>query len=621
MNAKPLYPIILLLLFPILSHAQPTRSPLGMPGPAYWQNRADYDIYATLDTLHHKITGKVTISYTNNSPYPLDYLWLQLGQNKFQAGSRGTQVNTAGSRHEGNITQGFEIGSVVCNGPGAMARSVPAAYTITDTRMQIKLQAPLAANGGKGSITIDYSFTIPEEGAGRMGRILLDDGWIYEIAQWYPRMAVLDDVTGWNNLPYLGAGEFYCEYGDFEYTVDVPNGFVVAGSGELLNPGEVLPRSYAKKLEAARQSDSTLFIIGPEEAGKAPVGSGKRGVWKFHMENTRDVAWACGKGLLWDAGSARLPGGKRVLIQSFYPRESLNGWDRATEYARASVEHYSEKWFEYPYPTLSNVAGTVGGMEYPGIHFTSYSRSGNPLWVTLDHEVAHNWFPMIVGSNERQHAWMDEGFVTFMGFFAAQAFEGADYSSYISNYKAMRQRFMEAELGPVMRPPREIDKGFSDVVYFKPAIALLVLREYVLGPERFDYAFRQYIRNWAYKHPRPEDFFNSMENAGGEELGWFWKSWFYQDESLDQEITEARQRDDGSVLITLTNKLGMPMPVVVEFTLADGSVELKELPVDIWNQGDTYFFTHRPARPVQSILIDPDEWLPDVERRNNRWEF
>ncbi|MCO6489833.1 MAG: M1 family metallopeptidase [Phaeodactylibacter sp.] len=612
MNFKLLCP--LLLLFAFQSFAQPTRSPLGTPGPAYWQNRADYDISATLDTSLHKVIGKVTINYANNSPYPLEYLWLQLDQNKYQAGSRGALANPAGSRHEGSITNGFEIGGVFYNG-------LPVAYTITDTRMQIRLKAPLAANGAKASIAIDYSFTVPEEGADRMGRIRLEDGWVYEVAQWYPRMAVLDDVTGWNNLPYLGPGEFYCDYGDFEYTIDVPNGFVVAGSGKLLNPGEVLPRSYAKKLEAARQSDSTLFIVTPDEAGNAPVGSGKRGIWKFRLENARDVAWACGKGLIWDAGGAKLPGGKRVLVQSFYPRESLSGWDRATEYAKASVEHYSEQWFEYPYPTLCNVAGTVGGMEYPALHFTEYNRSGNGLWVTLDHEVAHNWFPMIVGSNERQHAWMDEGFVTFMGYYAAKAFRGADYASYVSDYKAMRQRFIGTDLGPVTRPPREISKGFSDVVYFKPAIALLVLREYVLGPERFDYAFRQYIRNWAYKHPRPEDFFNCMENAAGEELDWFWQSWFYQDEGLDQEITNARQRDDGTVFITLTNKLGMPMPAVVEFTLADGSTERKELPADIWNQGNTFSFTHQAARPVRSIQLDPDEWLPDVERRNNRWAF
>ena len=619
MNFKLLFPLLILVSFQSL--AQPTRSPLGTPGPAYWQNRADYNIQATLDTSHHKIIGKVAITYTNNSPYPLDYLWLQLDQNKYQPDSRGTQVNATGSRHEGNTTKGFEIGGVFYKGPGAATKALPAAYIITDTRMQIKLKVPLPPNGGKASITIDYSFTIPEEGADRMGRILLEDGWVYEIAQWYPRMAVLDDVQGWNNLPYLGAGEFYCDYGSYEYTIDVPNGFVVAGSGALLNPGEVLPRSYVKNLEKAKESDTTLFIIPPEEAGNAPTGSGKRGIWKFRLESARDVAWACGKGLIWDAAGVELPGGERTLIQSFYPRESLDGWDRATEYAQASIKHYSEQWFEYPYPTLSNVAGAVGGMEYPGLHFTEYNRSGNGLWVTLDHEVAHNWFPMIVGSNERQYAWMDESFVTFMGYYAARNFKGAKYASYISDYKSMRRRFMGTELGPVTRPPREIGKGFSDIVYFKPAIALLVLREYVLGPERFDYAFRSYIQNWAYKHPQPEDFFNCMENASGEELGWFWQSWFYQDESLDQEITNALQSDENIIRITLSNKLGMPMPVVVEFTLADGSTERKNLPVDIWNQGDTYLFTYRAGQPVQSIRLDPDEWLPDVERRNNEWRF
>ena len=236
------YLLFISLFFPVFSPAQSSSAPLGTPGPAYWQNRADYNIYATLDTSQHRIIGKVAITYTNNSPYPLPYLWLQLDQNKFRADSRGTQVNTTGSRHEGNTTNGFEIGGVFYQGAGSTEKGRPALYTITDTRMQIKLNAPLPPNGAKASIAIDYSFTIPEEGADRMGRILLEDGWVYEAAQWYPRMAVLDERTGWNNLPYLGAGEFYCEYGNFEYTIDVPSGFVVAGSGELLNPGEVLPR-------------------------------------------------------------------------------------------------------------------------------------------------------------------------------------------------------------------------------------------------------------------------------------------------------------------------------------------------------------------------------------------
>jgi len=609
------YRLLIVLLFcsALIAAQSQTRSAHGAPGPDYWQNRADYDITATLDTAQHLISGIVQITYTNNSPYELPYLWLQLDQNKYRPGSRGERISPAGSRHDGSITGGLEAGGITVDGQ-------PVEDILSDTRLQLQLRFPLRP-GKKVEIAMNYTFAIPEKGADRMGRMKAEDGWIYEIAQWYPRIAVFDDVEGWNTLPYLGPGEFYCEYGDFEYTVTVPAGFVVAGSGELQNPKDVLSRPLLERLEAAAESDTARYIIPPQEAGRAPLAEGEALSWTFRMENTRDVAWACSPAFIWDACRAELPEQRYALMQSFYPRESLPAWGRASEYAKASVEHYSSKWFPYPYSSLSNVAGLVGGMEYPGLHFTSFEKSGNGLWVTLDHEVAHNWFPMIVGSNERRHAWMDESLVTFMGYYAAEAFGGEDYSSYISDPQFMMQRFVDKDLDPVMTPPRGIRQGFSDVVYFKPAIALYLLREYVLGAERFDYAFRAYIRNWAYKHPRPEDFFRAMENGSGEELDWFWKSWFYESEQLDQSISSASQTGKGRLRLELRNRLGMPMPVVLEITYEDGSSEARRFPVDIWAKGSRLRTLLPVEKKVSELRLDPQGLLPDLERRNNRWQF
>ena len=605
--------LLLSAVFFSLSIFAQTSTPFGTPGPDYWQNRADYNINAQLDTNLHLITGDVKITFYNRSPYTLDFLWLQLEQNKYREDARGTKVLQGGSRHDGSITEGMQVKRVNVNGASAN-------YTIEDTRMRIEMDAPLIPQNGKVEITMDYSFTIPEKGADRMGRIQLENGWVYEIAQWYPRMTVLDQY-GWNTLPYLGPGEFYADYGNYDYTITVPSNMVVAGSGELQNAKDILPKTVGKRLNKAAKADSAMHIVSPEEVGTFTFGNKAMTSWHFTMKNTRDVAWACASHFIWDAAPAKLSNNQKVLVQSFYPLESIEGWSHATEYAIASIEHYSEMWFEYPYPSLCNVAGIVGGMEYPGLHFTGYSKKGNALWVTLDHEVAHNWFPMIVGSNERVHAWMDESFVTFMGYYAAKAFKGADYNSYISDHRSMLSRYKTDNFAPVMTPPRRINNGFSDVVYFKPAIALLLLREYVLGTERFDFAFRYYLDQWAYKHPQPEDFFNCMENASGEQLDWFWDSWFYHNEKLDQEITTASQITEGSVRLSIKNKLDMPMPVEIKITFADGSTTRERLPVDIWNTGDTFQLLLQYDQPIKELRLDPDGWLPDVERRNNVWEF
>ena len=316
------------------------RSASGAPGPEYWQNRADYKIIATLDTATNRVTGTVTITYKNNSPEALPFLWLQVDQNIFRKDSRGTSTTTlkGGRWANDEYTEGDELKSVTII---QNAKSTTADYSITDSRMQIKLPASLAANGASLQIKIDYAFTVPEKGTDRMGREKAEKGWIYEVAQWYPRVCVFDDVLGWNTLPYLGAGEFYLEYGDIDYTITAPAGLIVGGSGELLNPTEVLTPIQISRMAQAKASDKTITIKSAEDVGNPSSWLNKPTLtWHFLCKNTRDVAWAASKAFVWDAAKINLPSGKKSMAVSVYPVESIkkNGWQRSTEMTKATIE-------------------------------------------------------------------------------------------------------------------------------------------------------------------------------------------------------------------------------------------------------------------------------------------
>lgn len=388
------------------------RSASGKPGPMYWQNRADYEIDVTLDDEAHTITGSVTIHYTNNSPEPLDFVWLYLEQNRFTEDSRGTLTTPIqGNRYNGDVDGGYQLSNV--SAKVGKRGDASDKYLVTDTRMQVFFDEAIPAKGGKATISMDFSYKIPEKGMDRMGRLEVEEGTIYALAQWYPRTAVFDDVKGWNTEPYLGAGEFYLEYGDFEYSVTAPSDHIVVGSGKLLNPGDVMTSTMQDRMDKAMKSDSTVYILTPDEVADPATRLKQEGnlTWKFKIENSRDIAFASSQAFIWDAAKIDLPSGKTILAQSVYPKESdgQEAWSRSTEYSKASIEHYSEKWFEFPYPTATNVAADIGGMEYPGLNFCGYESKGESLWGVTDHEFGHNWFPMIVGSNERLYPWMDEG--------------------------------------------------------------------------------------------------------------------------------------------------------------------------------------------------------------------
>src|SRR5438552_70585 len=357
------------------------RAASGEPGAKYWQNRADYKISCTLDTGAHRVTGEVEITYTNNSPDNLRFLWLQVDQNIYRNDSRASATTTeAGGRWANEkFTEGDVIRSISVDAGG---KSYVPKYIITDTRMQVWLNDELKAAGGIIKMKINYQFDIPQYGTDRMGRLKTKNGWIYEVAQWFPRLCVYDDVQGWNTLPYLGAGEFYLEYGDIEYTVTAPADLIVAGSGELQNPQDCLTSEEISRWNEAKNSDKTVMIRTDKEVNDKSSRPNKAScTWKFKIQNARDVAWAASKAFVWDAARMNLPSGKKSMAASVYPVESIkkNGWQRSTEMVKASIEYNSNKWFEFPYPIATNVAGNVGGMEYPGIVFCGYNTSGSGL--------------------------------------------------------------------------------------------------------------------------------------------------------------------------------------------------------------------------------------------------
>lgn len=597
------------------------RSASGEPGVKYWQNRADYKINCSIDTANHTVTGSQELVYTNNSPDNLKFLWLQLDQNIYRKDSRGSATTTASGGRWANtgFTQGQVIKSVAIEVNG---KKYTPKFTITDTRMQVWLQESLK-NAGKVKLVIDWSFEVPIYGTDRMGRLQTKNGWVYEIAQWFPRMCVYDDLQGWNVLPYVGQGEFYLEYGDIDFAVTAPADMIIVGSGELLNPAECFSPAEAARYANAKTSEKTVTIRSADEVNAGIKTAKKTNTWKFKIQNTRDAAWAASKAFVFDGAKINLPSGKKCVALSAYPVESIgtNGWQRSTEFTKASIEHYSHKWFEFPYPAATNVAGIVGGMEYPGIVFCGYRAKGAGLWGVTDHEFGHSWFPMIVGSNERKYAWMDEGFNTFINDFSTEAFNKGEFHT-PSNGDEGRGSFSENVDGLYTIPDAVQQRSLGVTAYYKPSQMLHALRDNVLGAERFDIAFKEYINRWAFKHPSPWDFFHTMENVAGEDLSWFWRGWVFNTWKIDQAVKGVTYRDNlpaNGAAITIENLEQMPMPVKILVTETNGKQQTIKLPVEIWQRGSSYTFTVPTTSELKEVKIDPDNQLPDWNRVNNTW--
>ncbi len=613
-------------------NATETRSASGQPGAKYWQNRADYLLNATLNEQTNEIIATEILTYTNNSPDKLGFLWMHLDQNLFKKESRGNAIiPLKGSRNGAkgqNFDGGFTIKSVkMISTIAGKTSETDVKFTITDTRMQIQLPQELNANGASIKIKTEFSFVSPIYGSDRTGVLDTTNGKVFTIAQWYPRMCVYDDIRGWNTNPYLGAGEFYLEYGDFDINITAPANHIVVCSGELQNASEVYTIEQQKRWSEAKYSDKTVMIrTGEEVTNPASRPSGKSSLtWRFKMKNTRDVSWASSASFIVDAAKINLPSGKKSLAISAYPVESdgNDAWSRSTDYTKTTIEHYSKMWFEYPYPAAINVAGNEGGMEYPGIVFCLYTSKNAELWGVTDHEFGHQWFPMIVGSNERLFAWMDEGFNTFINGISAKDFNKGEYKQPDQNMHEASQSITDPELETVMSGADNLkEANLGILAYYKPGSALEVLRNQILGAERFDYAFRIYISRWAYKHPTPDDFFRTMENVSGENLAWFWRSWFTNNWQLDQGIKSVKYpKNDANngAIITIENLEKMAMPIVLDITTKSGTTTRVNLPVEIWQRNSSWTFKTQTTEDIKSIVLDPENVFPDSNSDNNTW--
>ena len=563
------------------------RAATGEPGPEYFQQRADYVIDVALDEDARRVTAAETIRYTNNAPLPLRYLWVALDQNRFADGSLARMsetASTAGTRRQGGgsgdklamgtlarqmaldaMAHGFEIEAVL----GADGAELP--YTIVDTLMRVDLPEPLGT-GETFQFDIDWSFNIIDEpvigGRGGYEGFPVDaapedvEDAIFFLAQWFPRMAAYTDYEGWHTKPFLGRGEFTLEFGDYDVSIDVPDDHIVSASGVLQNPDEVLTAEMQRRLRQAETAENPVFIVTPEEAreNEASPATGRR-TWRYKAENVRDFAWASSRKFIWDAMGFAQPGADvpLVMAMSFYPNEAEPIWSQySTEAVIHTMDVYNRFSFDYPYPTAQSVnTWERGGMEYPMITFNGYRPDGGEedgedptysrgikysLIGVIIHEIGHIYFPMVVNSDERQWTWMDEGINTFLEYVAEieweedyPAFRGeTNVLDYIPSYMTSTNQV------PIMTNSDSILQ-FGPNAYSKPAAALTVLRETVLGRELFDPAFREYSRRWKFKRPTPADFFRTMEEVSGKDLDWFWRGWFFTTDHVDVGIDSVRE--------------------------------------------------------------------------------
>ena len=541
----------------ILPTANEYRTASGAPGHKYWQQRADYQIAVELDDVSQRITGAATIDYHNHSPDTLHYLWLQLDQNIWQKHSDTPLTETAPDFKrfplpvarrlmDDPFEGGYTIGSV----RDATGRELH--KYINRTMMRVDLPTPLASGQSfRFSISWEYKINNSKRVSGRTGAEFFkkDGNWIYEIAQWFPRLAAYNDVTGWQHKQFLGTGEFTLEFGDYQVKITVPNDHVVASTGVLQNPAEVLTAAQRQRLEQARTAKKPVLIVTPEEAKAAEKGkpTGKK-TWVFHAKNVRDFAFASSRKFIWDAQGHNV-GGNPVMAMSFYPKEGNPLWERySTQAIIHTLNVYSRYTFQYPYPIAISVNGPVGGMEYPMICFNgprpledgTYSqRTKYALIGVVIHEVGHNYFPMIVNSDERQWTWLDEGINSFLQYLAEQEWEPS-YPSRRGEPAGIVEYMLSQNHDPIMTNSESV-VALGPNAYGKPATALNILRETILGRELFDFSFKEYARRWMFKRPMPADFFRTMEDASGTDLDWFWRGWFYTNEHVDISLEKLTQ--------------------------------------------------------------------------------
>ncbi|MEO0559608.1 MAG: M1 family metallopeptidase [Bacteroidota bacterium] len=624
--------------------ANGTRTTDGTPGPNYWQNRADYDLSARIDETEQTLHGTGTITYTNNAPDALEYLVVKLKQNVHAPGVvRNRPVTVTGGVTLENLTVNGEAPANASSPivPGRYTSAViPGTYAVDGTILTIGLTEPLAT-GASTTLELAWSYPVPPaSGTYRQGT----DGEVYYLGYWYPQMAVYDDVVGWHTDPYMGNGEHYLTFGDFEVALDVPSSWLAWGTGELVNPDEVLTAETRRRLDLARTADGIVNVVTADERGSATAASSTgRHVWRFRAENVRDVALSASPAYVWDATHANVDRDgdgtdESVLINAFYrpqgERPMEAPWERSAEFSKFSIEHLSEMLLPYPWPHMTAVEGIItGGMEYPMMTLIGGNRDAGRLFGVTYHEIAHMWFPMIVGSNEKM-TWMDEGLTSFnTNEGAAAFFDGSSEARPKATpwNRARQSHYRLAGTGYAVAPMRHNDRfplggGTREVdpvggsartiaSYSTPAVLMHTMRG-IFGEEAFFEAYREYARRWAYKHPTPYDFFNTFEDVLGQDLDWLWTPTLFDTWTVDYGIRDVQEV--GSGVKVFVEDLGLaPMPVVVEVTYADGRTARRTVDVDTWLAGATEARVSFRAGTVASARLDPDGFLPDVDPSNN----
>ena len=701
------------------------RTASGAPGHEYYQQRADYDMSITLDDETQRIYGEETITYTNNSPDELRYLWVQLDQNMRAQNSttqqiktggifnqRGANAQTAFNQLKNNQFYDFDGGFKLAYVKTTSGANLP--YTVNNTMMRVDLPTPLR-QGQKFSFKIKWWFNINDrmDIGGRSGYEYFEeeDNYLYTIAQFFPRMAVYNDVEGWQNKQFLGQGEFTLPFGDYKVDITVPSDHIVASTGELMNASRILSSKQRARLAKAKKSyDDPVIIVTQEEAEAAEKNKAtSTKTWTFEAENVRDFAFATSRKFIWDAQAVDISG-KTTMAMSYYPKEGNPLWEQySTRVVAHTLKVYSKFTIDYPYHKAISVHTKWIGMEYPMICFNggrpesdgTYSEGTKYGMIgVIIHEVGHNFFPMIINSDERQWTWMDEGLNTFVQYLTEQEWDH-DYPS---------RRGPAAKIVPYMSGPKEqivpimtnseSILQFGNNAYGKPATALNILRETVMGRELFDYAFKEYSRRWAFKHPTPADLFRTMEDASGVDLDWFWRGWFYTTDHVDIAIKDVQwyqmstkdpdlekpfeaekdrqandhvgrarnevirtmvdevpatrdfynsynpfevsaadreaydryraglSKEEAALLdagyhfygVTFENQGGLLMPLILRFTLEDGTEEVKRIPAEVWLKNEDEFTKwFNFTQPVVQITLDPFLEMADTDRSDNYW--
>jgi len=606
-----------------------TRTDSGVPGPAYWQQEVDYRIRAELVPDSDRVRGRESVRYVNRSPDTLRTMVVHLYQNVFAPGAeRDRTVRLTGGMHLESVeAQGAVLSEGAGPGPdsgpaSASADGTPdggaAGYTVDGTLATLRLPRAVAP-GDTAELRFAWHYEVPGPDAFRTGRIGHD---VFVVAQWYPQVAVYDDVHGWDRTPYLGDGEFYLEYGDFQVELTLPAGWLATATGTLENPDRVLLPGAMERLRGAAGRDSTVAVVSAADraAGKAtrPGGGDGRLTWRFRARRVRDFAFAASDRYVWDAVGARVGGEVgRTRVDALYDPQ-ISWWGDAARYEKHALEHYSRFIAPYPWPHASAAFGPVGGMEYPMLVFIGRSGPGRRLYGVLAHELSHQWFPMQVGSPEAAYAWMDEGLTSFDENLAAADFFGdergrlGDMASYLGAARAGVEAPLMQHTDHVTSP-----RGRVVAAYTKPATVLHALRT-VVGEAAFESAYAGYARAWRYRHPLPWDFFAAVERAAGRDLDWFWREWFYRTDVLDQAVAGVRQEGD-SVRVTVENRGGAVMPVLLRLETADGRAVDVRWPAGVWAGTRTVTRAVDAGGEVREVRLDPDHRFPDIDRSNDAW--